>query len=144
MLHEKELPKKLWAEAANTSVYLLNRMPTRALQKKTPFEAWFGYKPDLQQLKIFGCICFTHVPQVKRDKLDKKSEPGVFIGYSSPSKAYRIFQPQNGRILVSRESTLWKISNGSGSNQKKSWNHQQRSKNLQSWRLLMTALTMNQ
>jgi hypothetical protein len=78
-------------------------MPTRALQKKTPFEAWFGYKPDLQHLKIFGCICFTHVPQVKRDKLDKKSEPGVFIGYSSPSKAYRIFQPQNGRILVSRD-----------------------------------------
>jgi transposase InsO family protein len=34
MLHEKELPKKLWAEAANTSMYLLNRMPTRALQKK--------------------------------------------------------------------------------------------------------------
>jgi len=40
---------------------------------------------------------------VKRDKLDKKSEPGVFIGYSSPSKVYRIFQPQNGRILVSRD-----------------------------------------
>jgi hypothetical protein len=78
-------------------------MPTRALQKKTPFEAWFGYKPNLQHLKIFGCICFTHVPQVKRDKLDKKSEPGVFIGYNSPSKAYRIFQPQNGRILVSRD-----------------------------------------
>jgi len=34
MLHEKELPKKLWAEAANTSVYLLNKMPTRALQEK--------------------------------------------------------------------------------------------------------------
>jgi hypothetical protein len=38
MLHEKELPKKLWAEAANTSVYLLNRMPTRALQKKLPLK----------------------------------------------------------------------------------------------------------
>ena len=103
MLHEKELPKKLWAEAANTSVYLLNRMSTRALHKKTPFEAWFGYKPYLQHLKVFGCVCFSHVPQVKRDKLDKKSEPGVFIGYSSPSKAYKIFQPQNGRILVSRD-----------------------------------------
>ena len=39
MLHEKELPKKLWAEAANTAVFLLNRLPTRVLQKKTPFEA---------------------------------------------------------------------------------------------------------
>ncbi|RVX14481.1 Retrovirus-related Pol polyprotein from transposon RE1 [Vitis vinifera] len=40
---------------------------------------------------------------VKRDKLDKKAEPGVFIGYSNSSKAYRIFQPQNGKILVSRD-----------------------------------------
>ena len=103
MLHEKELPKKLWAEAANTAVFLLNRLPTRVLQKKTPFEAWFGYKPDLQSLKTFGCLCFSYVPQVKRDKLDKKAEPGVFIGYSSSSKAYRIFQPHNGKILVSRD-----------------------------------------
>ena len=38
MLHEKELPKELWAEAANTAVFLLNRLPTRVLHKKTPFE----------------------------------------------------------------------------------------------------------
>ena len=73
MLHEKELPKELWAEAANTIVFLLNRLPTRVMHKKTPFEAWFGYKPDLQNLKIFGCVCFSYVPQVKRDKLDKNS-----------------------------------------------------------------------
>lgn len=103
MLHEKELPKKLWAEATNTAVFLLNRLPTRVLQKKTPFEAWFGYKPDLKNLRTFGCLCFSYVPQVKRDKLDKKAEPGVFIGYSNSSKAYRIFQPQNGKILVSRD-----------------------------------------
>ncbi|RVW22457.1 hypothetical protein CK203_099258 [Vitis vinifera] len=40
---------------------------------------------------------------VKRDKLDKKAKPGVFIGYSNSSKAYRIFQPQNGKILVKFE-----------------------------------------
>ena len=40
MLNEKEVPKKPCAEAANTLVYLLNRMPTSALQKKTSFEAW--------------------------------------------------------------------------------------------------------
>ena len=64
--------------------------PELCRKKKTPFEAWFRYKPDLQHLKNFSCICFSHIPQVKGDKLNKKSEPGVFIGYSSPSKAYRI------------------------------------------------------
>jgi len=103
MLHEKEMPKKLWSKATNTLVYLLNRMSTSALHKRTLFEAWFGYKPDLQHLKIFSCLCFTYVPQVKRDKLDKKAEPGVFFGYSCPSKAYIIFQPQNDKILASHE-----------------------------------------
>ena len=93
LLHEKELPKSFWAEAANTTVFLLNRLPTKALQKQTPFEAWFGYKPMLMNLKTFGCLCFSYVPQVKRDKLDKKSEPGIFIGYSNTSKAYRIYLP---------------------------------------------------
>ena len=39
MLYEKELPKKFWAEAASIAVFLLNRLPTRAVQGKTPFEA---------------------------------------------------------------------------------------------------------
>ncbi|GAU16908.1 hypothetical protein TSUD_36660 [Trifolium subterraneum] len=40
---------------------------------------------------------------VKRGKLDKKAEPGIFIGYSTISKAYKIFQPQTGKNLVSRD-----------------------------------------
>jgi hypothetical protein len=39
IMHEKELPNKLWVEVANTTVYLLNRMLTDALQKRTSFEA---------------------------------------------------------------------------------------------------------
>jgi transposase InsO family protein len=76
LLHEKKLPKKLWSEAANIAVFLLNRLPTRVFHKKTPFKDWFDYKdykPNLQNLKIFGCVCFSFIPQVKRDKLDMKS-----------------------------------------------------------------------
>ncbi|CAL5331407.1 unnamed protein product [Camellia sinensis] len=106
LLHEKGLQKKFWAEAANTAIFLLNRLPTRALKRKTPFEAWYGYKPSLHNFKVFGCLCFSYVPQVKRDKLDKKAEPGVFIGYSNISKAYRVFHPQTGKILISRDVTF--------------------------------------
>lgn len=59
MLHEKDLPKKFWAEAANKTVFLQNRLPTKALQDKTSFEAWYGFKPSLSFLKIFGCVCFV-------------------------------------------------------------------------------------
>lgn len=68
LLHEKNLPKEFWVEAANTAVFLLNRLPSKALTGKTPFEAWYGFKPKLLNLKNFGCFCFSYIPQVKRDK----------------------------------------------------------------------------
>ena len=42
LIFEKHLPKKFWAEAVNTSVYLLNRLPTKALEFETPYEIWYG------------------------------------------------------------------------------------------------------
>jgi hypothetical protein len=103
LLFEKDLPKKFWAEAVNTAVFLLNRLPTRALQHKTPYEVWHGYKPSLQNLKVFGCLCFTHIPQVKRDKLDRKAEAGIFVGYSNVTKGYRVYQPATEKIIISRD-----------------------------------------
>ena len=103
LLHEKGLPKKFRVEAANTVVFLLNRLSTKALQKNTPFEAWFRYKPLLLNLKIFGCLCFCYVPQVKRDKLDKKTEAGIFVGYNSQSKTYRVYMPHANKVIVSRD-----------------------------------------
>ena len=80
--------------------------------KKTPFEAWYVYKPKLQNLKTFGCLCFSYIPQDKRDKLDKKAKPGIFVGYSLVSKAYMIYLPQDNKVIVSRniqffESESW-------------------------------------
>ncbi|CAL8166112.1 unnamed protein product [Prunus armeniaca] len=76
MLHDKGLPYSLWAEAVHTIVYLLNRCPNRALGDKTPFEAYSGRKPGLAHLKIFGCVCYVHIPSEVRQKLDAKSTKG--------------------------------------------------------------------
>ena len=43
LLHEKDLPKKFWAKTASTAVYFLNRLPTKALKKQTPFEVLFEF-----------------------------------------------------------------------------------------------------
>ena len=53
MLHEKNLPKEYSAVATNTSVFLLNRLPTKAVNGKTPYEAWYSYKPLIKNLKVF-------------------------------------------------------------------------------------------
>lgn len=42
LLLEKGMPNKFWADAVNTSIYLLNIIPTKALENKTPYEVWYG------------------------------------------------------------------------------------------------------
>ena len=71
-MFEKKLRRFLWAEAVNTSVYLLNRLPTKFVQSRTPLEAWSGVRPTAKHLKVFGSLCYFHVPSAKREKLDER------------------------------------------------------------------------
>ncbi|GKU93722.1 hypothetical protein SLEP1_g7290 [Rubroshorea leprosula] len=103
MLFEKNLPKKFWAEAVHTVVYLLNGLPTRAVEGKTPIEAWFGLKPSAYHLKVFGSICYMHVPATRRTKLDEKVEMGILVGYAAQSKGYRIYNLQSQKMEVYRD-----------------------------------------
>ena len=43
------------------------------------------------------------MPQVKRDKLDKKAEVGIFEGYNNQSKTYRVYMPHADKVIVSRD-----------------------------------------
>ncbi|BBG96481.1 transposable element gene [Prunus dulcis] len=112
MLHEKNMPYSLWAEAVHTAVYLLNRSPTKALENITLFEAYSGRKPGIGHLKVFGSLCYVHVPTETRQKLDAKSVKGVFVGYAVCEKGYRVFDPFTKKLVLSRdvvfdESMTW-------------------------------------
>ena len=46
-----------WAEAISTAAYVRNRLPTTALKEnETPYERWYGKKPDVSHLRVFGCM----------------------------------------------------------------------------------------
>ena len=89
MLHEKDLPKRFWGKAANTIMCLQNRISTKVVKDPTPLEVWYGYKSSFKFVRVFGCLCFIYIPQVKHDKLDKKSEVGIFVGMLEESKDER-------------------------------------------------------
>ncbi|XP_074356574.1 uncharacterized protein LOC141696316 [Apium graveolens] len=74
MLKTKRLPHPIWAEAASSACYVLNRASTKAVQGQTPEEAWIGHKPGVSHFRIFGSLCYSHIPKEKRGKLDDKSE----------------------------------------------------------------------
>ncbi|KAL0451614.1 UNVERIFIED_CONTAM: Retrovirus-related Pol polyprotein from transposon TNT 1-94 [Sesamum latifolium] len=62
-----------------------------------------GYKPVVTHLRVFGSIAYTHIPHQKRTKLDDKSARYVFIGYDQNSKGYKLYNPSNGKIEISRD-----------------------------------------
>lgn len=73
MLSCSMLPKTFWAEALTTAVYVKNRSPAASLENLTPYEALFKLKPSVGHFKIFGSVCYIHVPKDERLKLDFKS-----------------------------------------------------------------------
>jgi len=56
----------------------------------------------MDHLQIFGCLVYIHIPQDKRKKLDPTNLNGIFIGYSSSSKSYRIYVKEDRWIEVTR------------------------------------------
>jgi len=45
IMKSMRVPGRFWGEAVRHSVHLLNRLPTRPMGSRTPFEAWSGRKP---------------------------------------------------------------------------------------------------
>jgi hypothetical protein len=103
MLHDRNFPLYLWAEACATAVYLQNKSPHRIFGKMTPEEAFTGRRPDVKHIRIFGCLTFSHVPSERRTKLDPTAQQGILVGYSEVSKAYRIYILPLRRVVVSRD-----------------------------------------
>ena len=102
MLCESNLPRYFWAEAINTACYILNHALIRQFLKKTPYELWKGRKPNIAYFHVFGCRCFVlNNGKEKLGKFDAKSDEAILLGYSSTSKAFRVF---NKRTLVVEES----------------------------------------
>jgi hypothetical protein len=105
LLKQRGMPIVFWGEAVVTTVYILNRSPTKALNGRTPYEAWHGRKPAVSHLRVFGCLMFSkelgHI-----GKLDDSSTPGVFIGYTEGSKAYHILDPETQRVRTMRDVVL--------------------------------------
>ncbi|KAL1316241.1 hypothetical protein AAHE18_15G052200 [Arachis hypogaea] len=98
MLCEYEIPKFLWVEAVNTTCYVLNRTIIRKFLKKTPYELWKGLPPNLSYFHVFGCKCFILNIKENLEKFDPKTHEGIFLGYSTNSKVYRVYNKNSKTV----------------------------------------------
>ena len=104
MLHEARLPMSFWAEALHTLVYTLNRTPRSANPGIIPYEAFFGVKPDVSNLRIFGSLAYVHVQKDKRGPFGSHFEKCIFLGYPDGYKGWRFYNPSTKRIVLSERA----------------------------------------
>lgn len=105
---ESGLPPSFWAEAVSTANYIRNRCPTKTLNGRTPFELWHGKAPNISHFKEFGSKVIILNRHPGRGKIDDRGKNGIFVGYDTKSKGYRIWIPEE-RVIQRETSNSFKI-----------------------------------
>lgn len=103
LLYQAELPDKFWAEAVNTANFLRNRCPTQSNNGKSPFHVWNNKTFDLGKIEEFGSKVVILNKKPNKGKLEPRGLTGIFMGYAEFSKAYRVWIPENKKIVISRD-----------------------------------------
>ena len=100
-LLNKQIPQNFWGEAMNTLCHIGNRIFFRAGTKKTAYEIWDGKKPRVKYFRVFGSKCYILNDRENLGKFDSKSDEGIFLGYSTTSRAYKVFNKRTKMVMES-------------------------------------------
>src|SRR3954468_23395170 len=103
MMSLTDLPLSFWGYALETAAFTLNRAPSKSAEK-TPYELWFGNKPKLSFLKVWGCD--VYVKKLQPDKLEPKAEKCVFIGYPKETIGYSFYHRSEGKVFVAKNGSF--------------------------------------
>ena len=103
MMSPTDLPFTFWGYALETTVFTLNRVPSKAVEK-TPYEMWTGKRPSLSFLKIWGCEAY--VKHQVSNKLEPKFDKCLFVGYPKETKGYYFYNPIENKVFVARNGVF--------------------------------------
>ena len=103
LLIESNLPFDFLCDAIEVAVHCRNRLYTKAVKNKTPYEVFHGKAPTYGHLKVFGCESWAHIPSELRTKFDVKSTRCILLGYNASRRCYKLFEISSGKILFSRD-----------------------------------------
>ena len=81
----------------------VKRAPSKSVET-TPYELWFGKKPKLSVLKVWGCDAY--VKKLQPDKLEPKSEKCIFIGYPKETIGYTFYHRCEGKVFVAKNGSF--------------------------------------
>lgn len=104
MLYEASLPPSFLGEAVNAYITVQNRYLTNSLPDKTPYELWYKRKPNVSNLRVWGCAAYVHIQKDKRSGIGSHMVKCIFIGYPEGYKAWKFYNPASRRVIISKHA----------------------------------------
>ncbi|XP_060198453.1 uncharacterized protein LOC132627238 [Lycium barbarum] len=99
---QSHMPKRFWGDCIKTAVYLINRLPTPVLSGQAPYTMLYGKEEHIEQLRVFGCLCFSSVLP-RGDKFSVRARRTAFLGYLEAQKGYKLYDFDFKSFVVSRD-----------------------------------------
>ncbi|CAJ2656892.1 unnamed protein product [Trifolium pratense] len=105
LLFQSKLPKQFWSYAVLQATYVINRIPSPLLNNKSPYFLRFNKHPDMNELKVFGSLCYASTIQNHRTKLDPRARKSVYLGHKQGVKGALLLDLNTKAIFLSRNVT---------------------------------------
>ncbi|GLJ33800.1 hypothetical protein SUGI_0679400 [Cryptomeria japonica] len=100
MLIQGKVAHTFWREVVSTAVYTMNQVLIKKGKENTPYEYWTGKTPVVSYFKVFGSKCYIKRSE-HQGKFEAKCDEGIFLGYSTKSKAFKCYNNRTQRIMES-------------------------------------------
>ncbi|GJQ99103.1 ribonuclease H-like domain-containing protein [Tanacetum coccineum] len=104
LLFQAHLPPTFWVEALHMAAYLLNLLPSSAINNEIPHTRLFKTQPNYADLRVFGCLCYPYINT--NHKLEPRATPAIFLGYPTNHRGYRCLDLNTDKIILSRHVTF--------------------------------------
>nr|GEY90991.1 retrovirus-related Pol polyprotein from transposon TNT 1-94 [Tanacetum cinerariifolium] len=101
MLSTAKVPLFFWFEAIATACFTQNRSLVIPRHEKTPYHIINDRKPSVKFFHIFGSVCYIVRDGENLDKMKEKGNECIFVGYSTQSRAYIVFNKRTRVIMES-------------------------------------------
>ncbi|KAL2230846.1 UNVERIFIED_CONTAM: Retrovirus-related Pol polyprotein from transposon RE1 [Sesamum indicum] len=106
LMFQSYLPDYFWAEAILTATHIINKLPSAVLSWRSSHELLFETSPSYAHLKTFGCLCFASNTLPHKSKFTPRAFKCVFIGYVQGQKAFKLYDLDNKKVIISRDVTF--------------------------------------
>jgi len=107
LLFQSNFPVVFWSYVVTYATNLINKIPTDVLEMQTPYDLLYKEQPNLQNLMVFGYLCFASSLQRNTSKLDPRARKCIFLRYKTGMKGYVVFDVHNKEIFVSRNVNFY-------------------------------------